>query len=123
MMISSRSITLAESQERWKLALQEAERSGICGLALSTTGPDSLCHEIRLVCLALPGNCICIADRLALGDGIISDLAGLIENAKTALSLLCTSEKRTLAASNLFDHGRLQDILPSGTLEAQGFSI
>jgi len=78
MMISSKSIILAESQERWRHALQEAERSGICGIALPTTGPDPLRHKIRLVCLALPGNCICIADHLALGDGIISDLAGLI---------------------------------------------
>lgn len=61
---------------------------------------------------ALPGNCICIADHLALGDGIISDLAGPIENSKikkvlyddkTALSFLCASEKRTLEARNIFD--------------------
>ena len=81
-MILFKSIALAESQERWRHALQEAERSGICGLALSTTGPDPLRHEIRLVCLALPGKCVYVADCLALGDGIISDLAGLIENSK-----------------------------------------
>jgi len=111
-MILFKSIALAESQERWRHALQEAERSGICGLALSTTGPDPLRHEIRLVCLALPGKCVYVADCLALSDGIISDLAGLIENskikkvlydAKTALSFLCASEKRKLKASNLFD--------------------
>ena len=123
MMIVSRSFIISESQERWRHALQEAEKSGICGLALSTTGPDPLCHEIRLVCLALPGDCICIADRLALGDGIISDLAGLIENAKikkvlydakTALSFLWASEKRTLAACNLFDLMLASEICWSG---------
>jgi hypothetical protein len=81
-MIMSKSIILADSQERWRSALQEAEKCGICGLALSTTGPDPLCHEIRLICLALPNNCVYVADRLALGECIISDLAGLIENAK-----------------------------------------
>lgn len=75
------------------------------------------------MCLALPGDCICIADRLALGDGIISDLAGLIENAKikkvlydakTALSFLCASEKRKLKASNLFDLMLASEICWSG---------
>ena len=123
MMILSRSTILAESQDCWRLALQEAERSGICGLALSTTGPDPLSHEIKLVCMALPGDCVCVADCLALGDGIISDLAGLIENskikkvlydAKTALSFLWASEKRPLAACNLFDLMLASEICWSG---------
>jgi len=64
---------LADSQESGRMALQEAEKCGICGLALSVTGPDPLCHEIGLACLALPNNCVYVADRLSLGEGIIDE--------------------------------------------------
>jgi DNA polymerase-1 len=124
MTIAPRQIIPADSQERWRLALQEAEKSGICGLALSTTGPDPLCHEVRLVSLALGSDCIYIADCLALGEGIISDLAGLIENAKvkkvlydgkTALSFLYASKKPCrLRAANLFDLMLASEICWSG---------
>jgi DNA polymerase-1 len=105
------------------MALQEAEESGICGLALTTTGPDPLSHEVRLICLALANNCVYVADRLALGESIISDLAGLIENAKvkkvlydakTALSFLSASKEPRLAAANLFDLMLASEICWSG---------
>jgi len=111
-MIASRQIIIADSEERWRLALQEAEKFGICGLALSTTGSDPLSHEIRLICLALPDDCVYVANRAALGEGIVSDLARLIENpriekilydAKAAISFLAAWQKRDLAACNLFD--------------------
>ena len=123
MTIAPKPIILADSQERWRMALQEAEKSGICGLALSVTGPDPLCHEIRLACLALPNDGVYVADRLSLGEGIISDLAGLMENAKikkvlydakTGLSFLCASMKRGPAVHNLFDLMLASEICWSG---------
>jgi DNA polymerase-1 len=123
MTMEPRQLILAASQERWRMALLEAEKSGICGLSLSTTGPDPLSHEIRLICLALANNCVYVADRLALGGSIISDLAGLIENtkirkvlydAKTALSFLYDSKEPRLAAANLFDLMLASEICWSG---------
>ncbi len=123
MTIAPEPIILADSQERWRMALLDAEKSGICGLSLSTTGPDPLCHEIRLVCLELPNDCVYVADRLTLGEGIISDLAGLIENpkirkvlydAKTALSFLYASKKTRLSACHLFDLMLASEVCWSG---------
>ncbi|MDD4650800.1 MAG: DNA polymerase [Methanothrix sp.] len=105
------------------MALNEAERSGICGLALTFTGPDPLCHEIRLACLALPDNCVYVANLLALGNRITGDLIELIENAgikkviydaKTGLSFLYASKKQKLAARNLFDILLASEICWSG---------
>lgn len=112
MMIVPQSIILVDSIERWRMALHEAERCGICGLALSSTGPDPLCHEIELACLALPDDCVYVADPLVLGDGIIGDLVVLIENArikkvlydaKSSFSFLYSAKKQKLAACNHFD--------------------
>jgi len=46
-MIAPRQIIIADSEERWRLALQEAEKFGICGLAHSMTGPDPLRSDPR----------------------------------------------------------------------------
>ena len=72
-------VTVMQSQDQWKVALQDARRSGICGLMLSTTGPDPLSHEIRQAFLALPDGCVYAADCLALGSAIVRGLAGLKE--------------------------------------------
>ena len=79
---------------------------------LLTTGQDPLSHEIRLISLALPNNTVCIADCHELGNDILSDLAGLLENgrikkvlydAKPGLAFIRASENRKLNACNLFD--------------------
>ena len=108
----SQTIVPVQSQEQWEVALQEAQRSGICGLMLSTTGPDPLSHEIKQAFLALSDGCVYAADCLAPGSGVVRGLAELIENAetkkvlydaKTVISFLRAAGWRAQRARNLFD--------------------
>ncbi|MCX6674443.1 MAG: DNA polymerase [Methanothrix sp.] len=106
------SIIKAESQQEWESALQEIEKTGICGLKLLSTGQDPLSHEIRHISIALPNKSVYIADCQELGMDILGDLAGLLENrrirkvlfdAKTALAFIRASVNRKLNACNIFD--------------------
>lgn len=106
------SIMKVKSLHEWESVFQNIEMTGTCGLNLIATGQDPLSHEIKLIYLTLPDNTVYIADRLELREGIISDLAGLLEerrirkvlyDAKTVLAFIRKTENRKLNTCNIFD--------------------
>ena len=104
-----------QSLDKWESVFKEIEQNEICGLNLTTTGPDPLSHEIRLISLALPNGSVYVADCLELhelGERIISDLARLLEekrikkvlyDALPILAFIRATENRRLFACNIFD--------------------
>jgi len=106
------SIMKVQSLREWESVFQNIEMTGICGLNLIATGQDPLSHEIKLIYLTLPDNAVYIVDRLELREGIISDLAWLLEerrirkvlyDAKTVLAFIRKTENRKLNPCNIFD--------------------
>jgi len=110
---------MVQSLPEWESILGEIEMAGFFGLNLTATGPDPLSYDIQRISLAVPNApssstvyTVDIADRPELKEGIIGDLAGLLENgrikktlhdSKFVLSFIRARAGRKLNFCSVFD--------------------